>query len=570
MKYNKFIIYHYKGITTKIEIDVTKQSIIPIIGVNEAGKTSILEGILAFDKFNDQTNNGKHLIGIENYYDPTDDAPSVVGSEISINQNELRTEIDSLLEKEDGKFLNEIAGKFEKELLSIISKNIANNTLLIKRNISSKKYSSDIGLSPDIDHVFCEQILSELPYILYFDDFRDEIPQFLEVPNKTSSQKSIWVPYFKELFLQTNAAYNFEELRDKASNIRDAILREAQNLIQEKLVQHWKNFSLQESQPLRIELKYHPEHKIEIKIVEELLINGMKRDRFFDIKDRSKGFYWYFNFIMKLEFNPKKRHREDMETIYLLDEPGSYLHASAQKKLCDRLKSISSRNKVIFCTHSPYLLDPVQIPIGNIKIVRKENESTIKLDNIYSTPLPRRNAAFQPILHALEMPFLFLDYSKNNIILTEGIYDYYIWEIMKEAKNLAFFPCDGANSLKHHISYMIFLGKKYSAIWDLDNEGRTAFVSAQKSFGIRESEKWLFYQRGKSKKVILQDLISGDDISMLKKSLELPSNTNFKSVVLAWFFSVKRHQLKNALSTTTVSNFSNVERQIKDKLRNQK
>ena len=117
---------------------------------------------------------------------------------------------------------------------------------------------------------------------------------------------------------------------------------------------------------------------------------------------------------------------------------------------------------------------------------------------------------------------------------------------------------------------MIFIGKKYSAIWDLDNEGRTAFVSAQKSIGIRESEKWLFYQRGKSKKVILQDLISGDDISMLKKSLELPSNTNFKSVVLAWFFSVKRHQLKNALSTTTVSNFSNVERQIKDKLRNQK
>ena len=43
---------------------------------------------------------------------------------------------------------------------------------------------------------------------------------------------------------------------------------------------------------------------------------------------------------MKLEFNPKI-NGESKNTVYLLDEPGSYLHYTAQEKLCQKLVDVS-------------------------------------------------------------------------------------------------------------------------------------------------------------------------------------------------------------------------------------
>ena len=60
-------------------------------------------------------------------------------------------------------------------------------------------------------------------------------------------------------------------------------------------------------------------------------------DHYFFVMDRSKGFYWFFNFVMKLEFNPKVVENSDVDAIYLLDEPGSYLHATAQSKLAAKV-----------------------------------------------------------------------------------------------------------------------------------------------------------------------------------------------------------------------------------------
>mgnify|MGYP003332027855 CR=1 FL=1 len=59
MKITKFIIENYRAIEN-IEFNLNF-SINPIIGINEAGKTSILKAILAFDKSRDRHNKGTHL-----------------------------------------------------------------------------------------------------------------------------------------------------------------------------------------------------------------------------------------------------------------------------------------------------------------------------------------------------------------------------------------------------------------------------------------------------------------------------------------------------------------------------
>ena len=65
MKYTKFLIKNYKAIE-ELSINL-KRNVIPIIGVNESGKTSILQAILAFDKDKDNLLGGLHTIPKNKY-----------------------------------------------------------------------------------------------------------------------------------------------------------------------------------------------------------------------------------------------------------------------------------------------------------------------------------------------------------------------------------------------------------------------------------------------------------------------------------------------------------------------
>jgi predicted ATP-dependent endonuclease of OLD family len=48
MRYTKFQIENYRAVQ-KIELDLEKDPLVPIIGVNESGKTTILHAIFAID-----------------------------------------------------------------------------------------------------------------------------------------------------------------------------------------------------------------------------------------------------------------------------------------------------------------------------------------------------------------------------------------------------------------------------------------------------------------------------------------------------------------------------------------
>ena len=58
VKYTKFIIRNYKAIN-ELVVNVGN-NVIPIIGINESGKTTILNAILAFDKSKDNIMDGYH------------------------------------------------------------------------------------------------------------------------------------------------------------------------------------------------------------------------------------------------------------------------------------------------------------------------------------------------------------------------------------------------------------------------------------------------------------------------------------------------------------------------------
>ena len=68
MQYKNFEIKNYRAIKGPMIIDIEETRLMPIVGINECGKTTILKAIYCFDEANDKNYNGKHLKSLDNLY----------------------------------------------------------------------------------------------------------------------------------------------------------------------------------------------------------------------------------------------------------------------------------------------------------------------------------------------------------------------------------------------------------------------------------------------------------------------------------------------------------------------
>ena len=73
----------------------------------------------------------------------------------------------------------------------------------------------------------------------------------------------------------------------------------------------------------------------------------------FKLGERSKGFQWFVTFALLTTFRKNRKPH----TLFLLDEPASNLHASAQEKVVDMINDLAKFTCVIYATHSEHLLD---------------------------------------------------------------------------------------------------------------------------------------------------------------------------------------------------------------------
>ena len=71
---------------------------------------------------------------------------------------------------------------------------------------------------------------------------------------------------------------------------------------------------------------------------------------------------------------------------------------------------------------------------------------------------------------------------------------------------------------------------------------------------------------GKRKKVILQDLIFGEDLKMIKHELDLPSNSKFTKVIVSLYHSSMRNKIIKKISKITTDNFERIGNELKGKV----
>ena len=605
MQYNKFIIKNYRAIKGPLEINL-KNKIVPLVGINECGKTTILQAIFAFDMANDDLNKSKHIQNIGNLYALEDDTCEIKAI-ISIRKEELISIINELIKenentriRNDGKKegldsnteewkkldnLNQYCmrqNEIYNNLIQILEDKVTEDCIEIEiiRRLTENDgntYSMIFKLFNKIDDFnyiiteLSEKIVTQLPPILYSDDFNDRPDGEVEITE--SGNTTEWERIYYRVFNNALKKQDFSiySLLDEDSRRRKSILSDVSRYLSNNLTEAWSRFS---NEKRKITISFDLEERIEkeerkrflqINIVEN--VNG--QERIFGISDRSKGFIWYYNFIMKIQFNPKQNINGN--TIFLLDEPGSYLHETAQNELCKKLVEISKdEGVVIYCTHSPQLLNPSYIPLSTINIVSKTKSKVNCVPISSYKTRSTQTTAFQPIYEALQIPeFKMIDNDKK-IVAGEGIYDKYVIEMFCDLpKDVITFGSANAKSLRDNIQYFIAFSIKYMAIWDNDPEGNCHCKNAKNEFGDIESKNFFTLPNLHNKpKVRMEEMFEIEDMKLINDTIGLPHASSYTLTMSNLYYSEDREKkllkIKSKLSKKCIDNFANLSATIKN------
>lgn len=288
-------------------------------------------------------------------------------------------------------------------------------------------------------------------------------------------------------------------------------------------------------------------------------------DHFYPPNKRSKGKQWHLAFYIRVS----ARAKEDVPNIILIDEPGLYLHAQAQKDVIRKLEDSAEYAPIIFATHSPYLIDIDKL--SRIRLISRnsEEEGTLISNKIHKHA---DKETLTPIITAIGLDLsLGLDIAKDNNIIFEGITDYYYLRAFAELlkfefkKEVHFIPGAGADKTNLLASLMIGWGFNYCIVLDNDATGRRIRDRLLKDFG-HANIKVILVSENKDNEI--EDLFSRGDFLkhvLAEKSNEVPDKKNsqiikqkgksYDKVLLSKSFFEKAVNAEISLSQVTKQNF---------------
>lgn len=517
MRYTKFVIENFKGIQN-ITIDLSAQPnnrIYTFVGLNESGKTTILEAIntvmTGYKKETTQKLIPKHLKA--NFSDTV----SII-SFIEVDEDDNDRMLKKL--KEMGYSAYEPINGFSIKATCSFENSIPQNIVSYwdfapkVKKARSKDYIKLVGKATKDEkadwHILVNYIEDTLmPRIIYYEHFLFDFPsQIYLFGNKADESnnkpyKEIFEDIIQEIIpggsIEKSLYSNYTKEGDGYRDIFDAIHTKLEEYISSQVFKNWGQ--LFDSSNAKVVLKFGNEKEqnknnfyVEIKIKEN-------SDTFY-ISERSVGFRWFFSFLFFILF--RKNRKTDLgETLFLLDEPASNLHSTAQKRLLETFERfVQDENrslKLLYTTHSHHMINPKWLEgayvVKNEAVNYSEPFGDRQVTNITAIPYkrfvaeyPDQQDYFQPILDTLEYQPGLLE-KVPNVIITEGKNDYYTLHYINEVilknkyKKLHLLPGIGCN--KNHSIIQLYMGwnKSFMILLDADKAGKNAVKEYVSTFG---------------------------------------------------------------------------------------
>lgn len=603
MKLIKFRVTEYKSIKDSgycwLASDVTT-----LAGKNESGKSGILEALRDFDtnieKISDEAlpldqsgeptielvfdadkvtldaiaqeksitidkatreHIAKNGVAIFKYfdgsYDLSDEAlEKLLDKSVSDKNAQIITKIKTLLDKLkkiDGltDFVDpKISGSIE-ETKNVLTQFVAQATAKATAITEAEKKSQADSIiatitaenstlqSPTASDVFLEEIQAYIPNFIFFSDFLDILP--FELPLAEAKNNKPVSDFAKVAGLSLD-----DVVKTTNTQLRRNLLSKYSASITGDFMGYWGQNQLDlvaeaDGDKLR------------------LGVREAGKTMLFKPEQRSKGFQWFLSFYLRL--NAEK----DETNIILIDEPGLYLHAKAQKDVLKVFEEIAKESQVIFSTHSPYLIDAQRL--DRVRLVIKDDANGTKVENKIHKNAD--NETLTPIITAIGLD-LTQDFSiagKHNVLL-EGISDYYFLQALKEfmtkgkTTNANLIPCVGAPKVPQIASLLLGWDLEFLAVLDNDAEGKRIAKELAEKLAVPENKIIpVSDQDGNS----IEDLFTHDDFSSFvlddgKSKDKAVANSKFlkdqkmDKVLLSkkFFEKVKTDKSKIALSQDTI------------------
>ena len=462
IKLIKANIIRYKCIETEQSFDV-EDDVTVLVGMNESGKTSILEALAKTQYFENDEKFTFNMIHDfprkqKKSVDKTGEIPDAVKLEYQVDNNILHEIYKELgIKPLNNKFsvtyyydnhrtwelswINTLEFmkekivllEFENQDLSSSLQNVSNKSQFkkvlenknemgyseddIKKLDSLKVFFKDTNSwekSPIDEFVVFKYLIPNLPKFMYYDDY-------YSLPSRVSLTK------LEENFTDSakKTAKALLELADidietltKSDNFEEFIaeLEATEAIISAELFKYWKtNKNLKIL--FRIDKKEETDGYNSTRIVDRILeirVQNQRTGVSLPLENRSKGFNWFFSFLV---WFMKIQEKRDTTYILLLDEPGLNLHAKAQNDLLKFIFDLSNDYQIIYTTHSPFMIETDKL--NKVRTVFEKKDGTTISDSVQEKD-PNTLFPLQAALGYDLAQNLFV--SKKNL-LVEGISD---------------------------------------------------------------------------------------------------------------------------------------------------
>ena len=370
MKITRARVINYRSIDDSSWVNL--EDVTALVGKNESGKTAFLQAIRKInsiagedDKFVIRDFPRKGYIKYKKIHE--ENPCTVAKAEFELSQKEV----------------SEIEANFGEGVL-------ASNKVIVGKNYKNERiWEVDVSESaPAIDRTSSfspapvsvtgaisdntkSEILSPVAKKIADDFLERWLPKFVYFDNYSTMRGKISISDLKKrtaeggpfddadrtfMSLLTLSGVSLEELEEDLGYEDVKVeLESASITITDEIFEYWRQnrqlkvqFDLSQADPR------DPAPMNEGKILHVRIENARHRVTV-SFDDRSKGFVWFFSFLSYFS------HLEETEAgdlVILLDEPGTALHAMAQKDFLRFMdERLAPQCQVIYTTHSPFMVD---------------------------------------------------------------------------------------------------------------------------------------------------------------------------------------------------------------------
>ncbi len=473
MKIKSITIENYRSIKDTIVLNVVpiigKQTFM-LLGINESGKSNILEAIALLDEDRDsdygrdchsKNEDNKKNISISYELDiasaidlyreqfSKEKIPKTLSVLVDITRIERKVTIDSENERRD--FFHICIKEKKKDFFKYVvaSEPVTQNGVAkeIKKILEKTTENTKTDPEGNETNVLSKEKLEEFLQEEFYELFDNNVPEviFWKYEDTYLIKDKINLEEFKKkTSISTPLKNCFAIAGIKDENIENKITSIVGNstkkskltkLLGDKVTEHIN--------------KIWKEHKVKIEFdIDNMQLSFHVKDvgdesESYGVVQRSDGFKHFISILLNLS---AENETGDLKNkLIILDEPEVHLHPSGEKYLRDELLNISKKNLVMLATHSIFIVDKCSLDrhFSVEKIGVETNVHQIERDNPF-----REEVLYEALGTSI------LEHVENKVLLFEGktdrdIFDLYKKKFKKEVKipNISLISADGVENI---------------------------------------------------------------------------------------------------------------------------